>query len=183
MKKILTLLSMFLFIWNTNGQESTIKKFDFFTSLNMGLTSDFNSSNLSASVTNGILFSNRFSAALGVGLEGNQNGRQLPLFLEAKYMLFNKKDNTPFISLMSGYLQPLERNYWQQIDGGFTAGVQIGYQNFFSENVGISTSLGYRYWSQTASQNYYYYDMIIYPEPLYYYISNRLELRVSLLFK
>lgn len=182
MKNILTLLSLLLIVWNTNGQESTIKKFDFFTSVNMGMTSDFNNSNLSGTITNGVLINNRFSAALGVGMEGNQNGRQLPIFLEGKYILFNKKDNTPFISVMSGYLQPLERNYWQNIDGGFTAGVQIGYQNFFSENVGIATSIGYRYWSQQGTQGYYY-DIIAYPEPIYYYISNRFELRLSLIFK
>ncbi|MDX1445293.1 hypothetical protein [Lishizhenia sp.] len=185
MQRIILIIFLFLLGLSAQAQEMlTSKKFDFVSSINTGVNTDFYNSNFSMAVTNGVIMNQRYMLSLGLGIEGNQTGTQLPMFFEGKYLFLKNRKKTPFISVTSGYLQPLYRNYWQNVQGGFTAGAQIGFQNFFSDHVGISTSVGYRYWRQRGEQNYYYYDIMpFYGNGAYIYISNRFEVRLALLFK
>lgn len=183
-----TVILIFAFFFGIHAQaqnELTTKNLDFITGINMGITTDFFYSNFSAAVTNGVLLNKRYSLALGIGVEGNQLGRQLPLFFEGKYLILKNRKKTPFISITSGYLQPLDRNNFDKVKGGFSAGIQVGFQNYFSEHVGIATSVGYRYWKQEQESSYgYYYDSpITFNSGSYFYISNRFEVRLALLLK
>lgn len=186
MKKILAMFALLSVGLNTTAQtELTSSNLDYVTSFNLGVNTDLNtSSNFAMSINNGVLWRQRYMMSIGVGIEGNQTGMQLPMTFEGKFLLLKNKRKTPFVSFTTGYLQPLQRNYWHYAEGGYTIGAQIGFQNFFSEHVGIATSIGYRYWQQRGMNNYYYYDIMPFsPNGSYLYISNRLEVKFSLIFK
>ncbi|SFT89243.1 hypothetical protein SAMN05216474_2983 [Lishizhenia tianjinensis] len=188
MKKILAVFAlMSLGLYTTAQTELTSNNLDYITSVNLGVNTDFNTaSNFAMSINNGVLLRQRYMLSLGVGLEGNQTGMQLPMTFEGKYLILKNRKKTPFVSFTTGYLQPLQRGYWQRAEGGFTAGVQVGFQNFFSEHVGIATSVGFRHWQQRTHDNYYYYydDILPFsPHGSYLYVSNRFEVKFAFIFK
>lgn len=190
MKKIQILIALSLL---TNSalyaQEETtaaIKKIEFVSAINVGFMTGYGEFNTSGTVTNGLLFKNRFSASIGTGVEGNTISTNMPFFLEGKYFFVKKKSHTPFVSVLGGYLQPVgNRGFGSKVSGGITAGTHVGYQNFFSKNVGIATSLGYRFSYQKYDSYYPWHTSFLpYPENQeYIYYMNRLEFRISLIFK
>lgn len=187
MQRIIFISFLFLLGLKTQAQtELTTKKVDFVSGIQAGFSTDLFYSDFSMAVTNGVLLRERYLLSIGIGLETNRLGRQIPVFFEGKYLFLKNKKKSPFISLTTGYLQPWYRNDYDMTRGGFTAGVQLGFQNYFSEHVGIATSVGYRYWKQKRENGYggYYWDSpLIYNPGSYIYISNRLEVRFAILFK
>ncbi len=133
-------------------------------------------------VKNGISFTNHFYATIGLGIERYYSAQYMPIFFDFRYNVLNRK-TTPFVSVSSGYLQPLVSNsYYSNNKGGFTGGAKIGVSHFFSEHVGLETSLGYRYSKVERQDIYYAWDLIYNPYTTEYNM-NRFELSVGLIFK
>jgi hypothetical protein len=131
-------------------------------------------------IKNGVSFNNRFIASIGLGMERYFYQPYLPIVLDFRYNIL-KKNTTPFVSVSSGYLQSLPRNYGNiGFRGGFTAGGKIGISHFITDHFGIETSIGYRY--SDVKQNYGWYEIAILPYD-YKTELHRFELSVGLIFK
>ena len=122
---------------------------------------------------NGYKFNPHWNFGVGVGAEGFGNRGYLPVFLQAKYNLMSTL-TTPYISVIGGYDLSLTNTEFNK--GGFTTGLQIGLDHFFSQHVGISTSVGYRY-AYLKIQNSWWDDFVTVRE------VNRFEMRFGLIFK
>ena len=135
-------------------------------------------------VKNGLALSPHFNATLGLGIENyNLSSRFMPIFLDFKYNVLDRK-TTPFISVSSGYLLPFtHRSFGPKAKSGFTGGAKIGVSHFFSEHIGLETSLGYRFSKVEIEQNGYSYFDIYTPNYTTEYNMNRFELSVGLIFK
>lgn len=162
-----------------------LKKIQYFCELNGGYLAGAELRGL-MHVKNGITIGRHFAISLGVGLETHVPGRYIPLFFESKYILMKRK-TSPFISVSGGYLQGIQRNQFgyygdTKMKGGLTTGARIGIQHFFSGNVGIQTSFGYRY-SYAESEGSMYYIHLPYEPMEMSYNMNRFELNVGLIFK
>lgn len=93
-------------------------------------------------VINGYRFNNHWNLGIGVGKERIENLNYIPVLLHGQYNLL-KANTTPFIAVIVGYDLALD-NY-EQSKGGFTTGAQIGLNHYFSDHIGLTTSVGYRY--------------------------------------
>lgn len=93
-------------------------------------------------IINGYKFNSHLQAGIGLGVEDIAHNGYSPLFLHGQYNLF-KKSTSPFISVMVGYEMALSDQ--EQNKGGFTTGAQFGVNHYFSEHIGLTTSVGYRY--------------------------------------
>jgi hypothetical protein len=122
---------------------------------------------------NGYNLNSHWNLGLGVGLEGFGNRSYLPVFLHAKYNLLSTL-STPYITVISGYDLSLTDTEFNK--GGFTTGIQLGLDHFFSQHVGVSTSVGYRY-AYLKTQNSWWDDFVTVRE------VNRFEMRFGLIFK
>jgi len=129
-------------------------------------------------IINGYRFNKHWQAGVGVGTVNIANRGYLPMFLHGQFN-FTKSASTPFISAMAGYAMSLSNN---KDEWGVTAGVQIGINQFFSDHLGLSTSIGYRY-GYFKEKNFNMWVGI--PLLEYYTIReiNRLELRIGLVFR
>ncbi len=188
MKKIISLALLTLFLGQISFAQEAAKsapcsKMAFVGQVSAGVLGGDQTSRV-FHVKNGVAFANHFFATLGLGVENYYDVHYLPIFIDFRYNILNRK-TTPFVSLSSGYLQPLGRNYNSHIDkGGYTGGVKIGVSHFFSEHIGFETSVGYRYsWLEREDNNYYYaWDPLFVPYTTEYNM-NRFELSVGLIFK
>ena len=158
---------------NTISKESKI-----YTSITGGLMP---ASHLSKSfhVINGYKFNNHWQVGIGFGAEDFANKGYLPMFLHGQYNLL-KKHTTPFVAVLAGYEMPLSGNYNNK--GGFTAGLQVGLNHYFSNHVGITTSVGYRY-GYFEQQNIYGGWELPYKNTTQIREINRFEFRFGLVFK
>ena len=101
-------------------------------------------------VKNGVALSPSFDFSLGLGVEGHNTGRYLPMFLEGRYNILKGKTR-PFVSLNAGYLQVIEDwTYanWASSNNrhiGFSGGWRFGVQQNISSNSFFVTSVGYRF--------------------------------------
>jgi len=112
-----------------------------YSTINYGYMPGINASK-SFHIINGYRFNNHWNLGIGVGKESVGNQDYIPLFLHGQYNLL-KANTTPFISVMVGYEMAL--NNQEQNKGGFTTGAQFGINHYFSDHVGLTTSVGYRY--------------------------------------
>lgn len=124
-------------------------------------------------LVNGYILNPHWNFGLGIGLEGFGNNGYVPLFLNAKYNVLSSL-STPYVSVIAGYDLSLTNNEFNK--GGFTTGLQIGLDHFFSQHVGLSTSIGYRY-AYLKIQNSWWDDFVTIRE------VNRFEMRFGLIFK
>lgn len=138
-------------------------------------------------VKNGLSFGSHFDAAFGVGLESYYSGRYVPLFLEGRYTVFNRK-TSPFIAVSGGYLQGVgqQNQYYYQADSrlssGFSTGAKVGIKHQFSKSISLVTSMGYRYsYTENAEMMYY---ILPYPnqQAEISYNMNRFELAIGFIF-
>jgi hypothetical protein len=138
-------------------------------------------------VKNGFSFGNHFDAAIGVGLESYYSGRFVPLFLEGRYTVLNRK-TSPFVAISGGYLQGVgqQNQYYYQTNSrlskGFSTGAKVGIKHQFSKSISMITSFGYRY-SYTENPELMYY-ILPYPnqEAEISYNMNRFELAIGFIF-
>ncbi len=141
-------------------------------------------------VKNGLSFGKHFYASLGTGLETYVPSRFVPVFLEARYKVLDRK-TSPFVSVSGGYLQGIGRpqNYMyyvpapaseQKMASGYTFGGKVGIQHAFTPSLSIVSSVGWRYAyaRQDAYISYYPYE----PTEMSYKM-NRFELAIGLIFK
>jgi hypothetical protein len=187
MKKIIFLTLLTLIIGQKSfGQDAeTIKpssKLAYVSQVSAGFLGGDESS-IVFHVKNGVSFANHFYSTVGLGFERYYGTGYLPIFFDFRYNVLKRK-TTPFVSIVSGYLQPLvTRSYYGKNKGGFTGGAKIGVSHFFSENLGLETSLGYRFSRVELANNYFYaWDSFYYPYTTEYNM-NRFELSVGLIFK
>jgi hypothetical protein len=184
MKKIILISSLFI-LQSTFSQEVVTMKnestFQFINRVSFGVLGGQDETT-SIHVINGFSMNKHFDFSIGLGMESYYNSKYIPIFGELKYTILSSK-TSPFVSLMSGYLSPLQYRMGNtKFSGGFTTGIQIGVTRFFAENIGISTGIGYRF-ASVQRQDYYHWWGI--ESQLYttQYNMNRFELRFALIFK
>lgn len=101
-------------------------------------------------VKNGVALSPSFDFSLGLGIEGHNTGRYLPMFLEGRFNILKGKTR-PFVSLNAGYMQVIEdwtHSGWASPNNrhiGFSGGWRLGVQQNISANSFFVTSVGYRF--------------------------------------
>ena len=124
-------------------------------------------------MVNGFNMNQKWQFGVGMGVESFANNTYLPLFGQSRYN-FMSSLSTPFISVMAGYNFALRNTEFNK--GGFTTGLQIGLDHYFSDHVGLSTSVGYRY-AYLKINNAWWEDFSTIRE------INRLEFRLGIIFK
>jgi len=130
----------------------------------------------SIQILNGYRFNNHWNVGIGIGKEKIENLNYVPLLLHGQYNLL-KANTTPFISVIVGYDLALDNNEYNK--GGFTTGAQIGINHYFSDHIGLTTSVGYRYgYFKNENQNWGWPNPTVTIREI-----NRLEFRFGLVFK
>jgi len=147
-----------------------------------GRTTNYSVTSISAQTVSGYRFNEHFTAGIGVGIE-SFDVALAPLFAEGRYFLFKGKFS-PFVALQAGYALPLE-NYrddtfgWSN-KGGITANANIGIRNYFTKNVAIVISAGFRHQQSTSmGRDWWFAEGDILETHNYY---NRIVLRMGILF-
>jgi hypothetical protein len=130
----------------------------------LGILAGEESSNISFMSSNGYRFKNNIELGVGLGLERSYYSWKAPLFLDMRYNFKLKKaaSTFPFVSLIGGYEAGL--NNYTRSRGGF-GNASIGLTHYFTDHIGITTSLGYRYSYSEEDNQYYCFDLIYYPYP------------------
>lgn len=139
-------------------------------------------------VRNGLRFGKHFYASLGTGLETYVPGRFIPVCLEARYKVLDRK-TSPFVSVSGGYLQGIGQPqiYYiqapagQRLSNGYTFGGKVGFQHAFAPGLTIVSSVGWRYAYASVKQEPDIYYLPYGPTEMYYKM-NRFELAVGLIF-
>lgn len=140
-------------------------------------------------VKNGLSFGKHLYASLGTGLETYVPGRFVPVFLEARYTILDRK-TSPFVSVSGGYLQGVGRPqtntyyvpYGQKMGNGYTFGCKVGFQHAFTPGLSIISAVGWRYAYAIGRQEPNIYYLPYGPTEMSYKM-NRFELSVGLIFK
>lgn len=167
-------------VWNyTKDEIESVGQYDpdwksskFYSSMTFGLMPSQQFSG-SFHLVNGYVLNPHWNFGVGVGVEGFGNRGYMPVFLNAKYNVMSSL-STPYVSVIAGYDLSLTNTDLNK--GGFTTGLQLGLDHFFSQHVGISTSVGYRY-AYLKIQNSWWDDFVTVRE------VNRFEMRFGLIFK
>jgi hypothetical protein len=135
--------------WNFTAEEvvsvekysPTVSRTGFYNRTSLGVMGgDFFSPSLH--IVNGYSFNSHWEVGFGLGIETFTWSGHVPLFLEGRYTLLEGR-TSPFVSVMAGYAMPTRNQEFNK--GGFTTGLQIGMTHYFSDHVGIVTSVGYRF--------------------------------------
>ena len=148
----------------------------FYSSVNIGFM-PANQVSRSFHVINGYKFKPNWQAGIGMGVEDIGGYGYIPLFLHGQYNLLTTK-TTPFLAVIVGYEMAL--NNQNQNKGGFTTGAQLGLNHYFSDHVGLTTSVGYRYGYFKQNNNFGWWG----GEPTVTIREiNRFEFRFGLVFK
>lgn len=140
MKTAKLILIFFLLIGSTYS--FCQNRLSFYSSNTLGYLALDNSS-FSFQTINGVSLNKRIHFGVGIGLEKLDNHKYLPLFFETKIHLRDQEKSTiPFLSAMIGNeFSILPHTQY----GGVTYGINGGVSHFFSSNIGITCSVGYRY--------------------------------------
>jgi hypothetical protein len=167
--------------WNFSAEEvvsvekysPTVSRTGFYNRTSLGVIGgDFFSPSLH--IVNGYSFNSHWEAGFGLGVEAfTWNGGYVPLFLEGRYTLLEGR-TSPFVSVMAGYEMPTRS--WSSNKGGFTTGLQLGMTHYFSDHVGIVTSIGYRF-AYLEEENMWWDDF----ETIR--LANRYEIRFGFVFR
>lgn len=193
LKSALLVLPLFSCMQKVNAQAETIplkpKRISYYCEVDGGYLAGAELRGM-FHVKNGLSFGEHFSASLGTGLETYVPSRFVPVFLEARYNVLNRK-TSPFVSVSGGYLQgvgqPQVYMYYfpapgneQRLANGYTFGGKVGVQHSFTPSLSIVSSVGWRYAyaRQEAYISYFPYE----PTEMSYKM-NRFELAVGLIFK
>ncbi len=140
MKNQISVFTLFLILLSSHSFSQN--KLTYYGSNTFGyLTLD--NSNFSFQTVNGISINQKIHFGIGIGLEQLDNYKYLPLFFETKLHLRDQdKSSIPFLSAMVGNeFSVFPHNHY----GGITYGIRGGINHFFSPNLGITCSVGYRY--------------------------------------
>ena len=167
-------------VWNyTNDEVNTIGTYNpeshnskFYSSMTFGVMPGQQFSG-SFHLVNGYILNPHWNFGIGVGVEGFGNRGYMPVFLNTKYNLMSTL-STPYVSVIAGYDLSLTNTEFNK--GGFTTGLQLGLDHFFSQHVGITTSVGYRY-AYLKIQDSWWDDFVTVRE------VNRFEMRFGFIFK
>ena len=174
MKNFIVVFSFVIFSGFVMAQVKTNVKADeskFYNSTTIGIMPS-DDLGVSFQVVNGYVLNQKWNFGFGIGIENLGWESYVPLILETKYNLGVKK-STPYISVMAGYDLSLNNGFE---NGGFTTGAKFGLDHFFSQHVGVTTNIGYRY-AYLRTANGWWDDFITIRE------VNRLEFRFGLIFK
>ncbi|HCT94143.1 MAG: hypothetical protein A2X19_03205 [Bacteroidetes bacterium GWE2_39_28] len=154
MKKSLLTISLMLLVIGASAQEQNKKNTGFRFSAQVGATFEVkpthdDNSDKNMFSTNYRLGASYFlipnvSVGVGVGIDKfrNPKTKALPLYIDAKYYLFNAR-NTPFIFGTAGILGAV--NDYYQKGNMFDAGV--GYKLFAGDKVCLTATAGYRHYT------------------------------------
>jgi len=172
---LIFVISSFYGFSQDNKVESSNTLSKFYSSVNVGFMP---AQRLSKSfhIINGYKFNSHLQAGIGLGVEDIAGYGYTPIFLHGQYNLF-KTSTSPFISVMVGYEMAL--NNQEQNKGGFTTGAKFGINHYFSDHVGLTTSVGYRYgyFKQKSTFGWWSEPTVTIRE------INRFEFRFGLVFK
>jgi hypothetical protein len=158
----------------------------------IGAPGNSNTAPFSFQTINGWHISEQFSTGLGVGVEF-LSGSYMPITLDARYYVRNT-NFSPFFFMNGGFALPLSDKsqsgyYWDvvrpdgpyeyeydtyQARGGWLVNPGFGIRNMFSDNFGITFSVGYRF-------ERLYYKSEKGRERITDY--NRLGLRIGIIFR
>jgi hypothetical protein len=151
-----TSLSLFLILLTTlfyaqSEQEAQQKaqKFRYFGEVGNGYLAGNYEARPLFNVKNGLFIGNHWGVSFNTGIESFQQIWYLPLGLDGKFVLRDKK-TSPFVSFSANYLQAITRPYYyhwanEAKNYGFNIGARIGIQHFFTPGVALISGLGYRY--------------------------------------
>lgn len=144
-----------------NGQRVvSVKQKGYFNNTSVGLLighSNYRGGmGASFQTVNGYQFLGHFSAGLGVGIDGLNGYRVMPVFADVRAYL-RKEALSPFVVLNGGYSFHRSRDrggYYpytldltapNEMGGGMMFGARVGVRNYTSTHFGITLSAGYRY--------------------------------------
>jgi len=150
-----------------------INKSGFYNKTSVGIMGGGEQVSASLRVVNGYSFNAHWDLGFGVGIEQLRWNPYVPLFLEGRYSIFSGATR-PFIAVHGGYALPLRNMEFNK--GGLTAGAEIGVTHYFSNHVGISTSIGYRY-AYLRENNSWWEDFVTISQ------INRFEIRLGFVFR
>jgi hypothetical protein len=167
--------------WNfTHEEVSRIEKYSpeinksgFYNKTSLGVMGGGEQVSASFRTVNGYSFNQHWDLGFGVGFEQLRWNPYVPLFLEGRYSIFSGATR-PFIAVHSGYALPLRNMEFNK--GGLTAGAELGVTHYFSNHVGISTSIGYRY-AYLREVNAWWDDFLTVSQ------INRFEIRLGFVFR
>jgi hypothetical protein len=131
-------------------------------------------------IINGYRINNHWQVGVGIGIEDHTqsvyaSNSYAPLFLHGQYNLL-KSSTTPFLAVMAGYEMALSNQEYNK--GGFTTGAKVGVNHYFSDHVGLTTSVGYRYGYFKQKNQYGWWGTFTTIREI-----NRFEFRFGLVFK
>jgi hypothetical protein len=177
MKNLLMILFVVFTVfmsWSQNSANelNTMRK-GFYNRLSIGLLAG---SDVSASfqVVNGYQWNEHWSTGFGIGLENPDWDPHVPLFLEGNYH-FLKSQTGPRLNLLAGYQLPT-RSLGDR-KGGVTVGGKIGFDFAITRNIGLMTSVGYRY-IHLESEFWNPWNSVVQIRDM-----NRLDFRVGFIFR
>jgi len=186
----ITFLALTLFsIFGVQAQKIVEKKLKpaYFCELNTGFLAGESVSSW-FQVKNGFSLGKYWNVSFVTGLEKHNPGLFIPLGFESRFA-FNNKKTSPFVSISASYLQNAgSRNhgyYHTQVERtlGFTSGAKLGIRHFFSNSVGIITSVGYRYtYVEEHGVSNYCWECLPYDTDLMHHM-NRFELTFGFIFR
>lgn len=129
----------------------------------------------------GINIANNFETTIAFGVENYFSRRYMPLMLDFQYSVL-KRNTTPYLHVLGGYLLDIERSGQTSSSQGFNVGGGIGVKRKMNDKMSIYTEIGYRYTRLEREEVYYYWWEISPPTQTIETHSHRLELRVGIGF-
>ncbi|PKP34461.1 MAG: hypothetical protein CVU00_06775 [Bacteroidetes bacterium HGW-Bacteroidetes-17] len=199
MKNLNILLVLLLFGSAVQGQEekseTTFSHKGYYNATNFGIlagsTKNENKAPFSFMMINGYGVTDQIAVGIGFGAEFLQES-YLPLVLDARYY-FRKQKLSPFIFFQGGYSVPLDNeteryhliyysSIWSGYDimkpkGGWLINPGVGIKSMFSENLGITFSIAYRFQRLNYDKDGEEFDKVLVID------MNRLEIKLGILFK
>jgi hypothetical protein len=185
MKRILITFSLILSVlsYGQEIEQEATPKIKFYNQTSVGLVTGL-SSNQGILSTSGIVFKNRIGVGVGAGIEGFRYQNYVTLLLDGRYDLLKSRTG-PYVQVSSGFVFPTYRMHdYEYLHYGFSSGISLGMNVFFTKHLAISTSIGYRFNFYQVPKTYWWgwgMDQVFSKgENMEIYNLNRLELRVGI---
>jgi len=199
MKNLHILLVLLLFGSTVQGQEektqASFSHKGYYNATNFGFLAgsikNQNKAPFSFMMINGYGITDQIALGFGFGAEFLQES-YLPLVLDARYY-FRTQKLSPFVFVQGGYAIPLDNetenyhlaysdSYWSGYDllkpkGGWLFNPGVGIKSMFSDNLGITFSIAYRFQRLNYDKEEEEIDKVMEID------LNRLEIKFGILFK
>lgn len=156
----------------------------------VGSTDNQNAAPFSFMMINGYGVTDQIAFGIGIGADFLFES-YLPLVLDARYY-FRTQKFSPYIFIQGGYSFPLDEetqkfyplysSYWPGYDllkpnGGWLLNPGVGIKAMFSDNLGMTFNIGYRFQRLSFDREGADVDRVVEID------MNRLEIKVGILFK